>query len=670
MIPGCSHNDTQSVPAALREAASLLAAGRRAEAAAAYRRVLALAPGNADALYGLGILAYHAGRHADAAALFGQTLVQQPENAGACNNRGLALAALGRLEAALQSYDRAIALQPTAADALSNRGNALRELGRPHEALASLDRAVAARADHAEAWSNRGCVLMALGRPAEALGSHDRALALRPELPQVHVNRGLALRELGRLGEALASYDRAIALQPDYAEAHLNRAMTLRALRRPQEALASLDRGSGVPAIRAEVETVRGGVLNDLWRPEEALAALDRAIALRPDIEQSHVDRGVALTLLDRPAEALASFERAAVLAPDHTDPWSNRAAALVRLGRQPEALALLDRALALRPGDAVAELNKALLLLQAGGYGEAWPLFEARHRTVAGQAAARGFGRPQWRGEPLAGRVLLLHPEQGFGDTIQFCRYAMLAAARATAEGGRVILEAPPPLRALLATLPGGMQLVSQGEALPAFDLHCPLMSLPLAFGTTLATVPAPARYLRADAARVARWAPALAGLPGPRVGLAWAGNPAIYTSRTRAVPLAALLPLLGSGAGFVGLQKDVRPGDRTALEQAPGLRCLGPHFADYADTAAVIAQLDLVISADTSVAHVAAAMGKPTWVMLPLPTDWRWLLDRDDSPWYPTVQLFRQAIAGDWNGVVGRMRAALASLPGGAAG
>jgi len=669
MIRSGIHDLGSGVAGLLSNARAQLAAGRAAEAEAGYRRVLSFAPHQTEALHGLGILAFRSGRLPEAAELIKRVIGQEPRNAAARHDRGLVLMSLGRHAEAVACFDRALALQPDFADALSNRGNALRAVGRLDDALASLDRALALAPDHAEAWSNRGMLLAELGRTAEALTCHDHALSLRPNDPRLYVNRGNALCRLGRIRESLGNYDEAILLQPGLSDAHCRRGVALRRLGRLEDALASLDRALALPPARPEVQVALAGVLNDLNRADEALSALDRAIALRPKLAAAHCERGVALTLLDRAEEALASFARATALEPEMADAWSQQAVALARLRRPGPALASLDRALAIQPNDPVAYHTKSLLLLQEGDYAAGWPLYEARQVVPAG-APRRGFRQPQWRGEPLGGRTLLLHAEAGIADTIQFCRYATLAAERAATEGGQVIVEVPRALRALLASLPGAPRLIAHGDSLPPFDVHCPLPSLPLAFGTTLASVPATGGYLAADPARTTRWMKLLADLPGLRVGLVPSGNAALRGDSHRAIPFATLLPLTMAGPTLLALQTRVREGDRLALARAPAIRTLGPLFSDFADAAAVIAQLDLVIAADTAQAHLAGAMGKPVWVLLPFAADWRWLLDRADSPWYASARLFRQPSPGDWNSVVTEVLAALAALPHGAAG
>jgi tetratricopeptide (TPR) repeat protein len=481
---------------------------------------------------------------------------------------------------------------------------------------------LAAQADLFDAIHLLASVQLARGKKAAALASYDRAIALRPDHAETHYNRGVALHESQRLPEALAAYERAIALKPDLAEAHNN----------------------------------AGNALSSLDRHDEALTSYGRALGLRPDFVEAINNRGVTLYDLRRFGEALADHERALALRPDNPKTLNNRANALHALKRHDEALTDYERAVALQPDYAEAHWNCALARLRLGDFHGGWPGYEwgwkAGHRGTE-----RRFAQPRWTGtEPLNGKTLLLHAEQGLGDTIQFARYALLAADA----GATVMIEAPPSLASLLSEIPNVRPVISRGSPLPAFDLHCPLLSLPLAFGTRLDTIPARVPYLNAPRARLTRWKARIPRAQGLRVGLAWSGRD--RPDPHRSLALAQLAPLFDlPGVRFVSLQPETRPGDEPSLRGRHGLLHFGPSLSDFADTAAVIAQLDLVISVDTAVAHLAGALGKPVWILLPFLSDWRWLLDRDDSPWYPTARLFRQNKAGAWDAVVGRVREAL---------
>jgi tetratricopeptide (TPR) repeat protein len=594
--------------------------GQLDEAEALYRRVLDTQPDHFDALHLCGTLMQQRGRPADALRLIGAALSANGKSASAHSNYGLVLAALGRAEEALASYARAIALKPDHAEALYNQGNALAMLGRYDEALASLGEALARRPNYAAALINRAQVLQRLGRLRDAINSFDRAFALAPPNADALVARGNLHYELGSFAAALSDYDRALSLRPDAAPLHNN----------------------------------RGNALRELSRHADALASFDRAIALKPHYDEAHNNRGNAQLEMNRPAQALADYERALSIKPDSTDALVNRASALRYLNRFDDALASLDRAIALDPELAEARWNRALACLTFGDFEAGWRDYEWRWRRNTREMVARNFVQPQWRGEDLDGKTILLHAEQGFGDSIQFIRYLPMVAAKC----GQVVLEIPDDLRPLVPPIDGVVALVSRGEPLPPFDLHCPLLSLPLAFGTTVATIPAEVPYLAAPSERIEKWRKRLPDSKTPRIGLVWSGKPTHKNDHNRSIALASLKPLLASaGCQFISLQKEYRERDVADLKTLPHLVRLDEALVDFADTAAVVAMLDLVIAVDTAVAHLAGAIGKPVWILLPTIGDWRWMADRNDSPWYPTARLFRQQKFGDWDSVIARV-------------
>jgi tetratricopeptide (TPR) repeat protein len=553
---------------------------------------------------------------------------------------------------ALASYDRALALRPEHADMLNHRGLILQELKRFDAALASYDRALAARPEHADTLNNRGNALKALKRFDEALASYDRALAVRPDFIEALYNRGNTLKELKRFVAALASYDRALVLRPDYAEALNNRGAILRELKRFDEALASYDRALAVRPENADALYNRGNTLKELKRFDAALASYDRALAARPDYTEALNNRGAILRELKRFDEALASYDRALAVQPEHADTLNNRGNTLKALKRFDAALTSYDRALAVRPDYAEAHWNESLVRLLTGDFVRGWKKFEWRWKNESLNRSWRNFAQPLWLGETgIEGKTILLHCEQGLGDTIQFCRYVPLVAAR----GARVLLQVPEALQGLMASVAGVAQVIGATSMLPDFDLHCPLLSLPLAFDTRLDTIPSATPYLSASPESVSSWNVTLGLKHRPRIGLVWSGNPVHTNDHNRSIKLKILLQLLDIDATFVSLQKDIHADDATVLKDRSDLLNFGDKLADFSETAALVSNLDLVISVDTSVAHLAGALAKPVWVLLPFLSDWRWLLDRDDSPWYPTARLFRQRAADDWSGVVG---------------
>jgi tetratricopeptide (TPR) repeat protein len=467
-----------------------------------------------------------------------------------------------------------------------------------------------------------GIVKLQTGKAEEALHLITAALTITPHPrnePDLHANLGLAYVALKRPAEALASFERALALNPDHVDALAN----------------------------------RGTALLDLGRVQDALDSVGQALARDANHVSALFNRGTALSRAGRAAEALADFDRVLTLWPQHAEALGNRGHALQALGRHEDALTSYTQAISLRQDYVHAHFNQALALLALGDYARGFAAYEWRWKFGAPD---RSFDQPLWRGDyPLANKTILLHNEQGLGDTIQFARYAPLLAR----DGAKVLLEVQGELKALLSSLPD-VTVQARGETLPAFDLHCPLGSLPLAFKTTLHNVPAPIPYLRASAAHIAKWRPRLDALPpGLRVALAWAGNPAHVNDRNRSIALARLTPLIETpGVRVISVQRDVPTADRAALAQ-PRLLHLGDELTDFEDTAAILALCDRVITVDSAVAHLAGAMGRDTFVLLPFWPDWRWTLTGAASPWYPHARLFRQGADGDWDPVIARVRA-----------
>lgn len=390
----------------------------------------------------------------------------------------------------------------------------------------------------------------------------------------------------------------------------------------------------------------------------EAVELFDRALKITPDYASALCNRGTALLDLQRPEEALASFDRALRINPDYALALHGRGNTLRELRRYEEALESYGRALKIKPDYAEVHWNESLCRLLLGDFDLGWRKYEWRWKHGASLGAFRNFAQPLWLGEALiAGKTLLLHAEHGLGDTLQFCRYAPLAAA----QGARVVLQVPPVLKSLCCTLAGVDMLLDFSEALPAFDFHVPLMSLPLAFGTRLDSIPAKLPYLHADPERVAAWHAVLGQRSKPRLGIVWSGSSGHGNDRNRSLPFTRLAGLIDDAAEFICLQKEFRNEDEQLVRQHSNVRIFSERLNDFADTAALIETLDLVITVDTSVAHLAGALGKPVWILLPFAPDFRWLLEREDSPWYPSARIFRQRHAGQWPEVLAEVRKAL---------
>jgi tetratricopeptide (TPR) repeat protein len=544
------------------------------------------------------------------------------------NQIGIRLAQQGRLEEALLSFRRALQIQPGLAQTHNNLGIALQDQGRLDEAVASYRRALALKPGYAMACNNLGTALKDQGKLEEAAACFRRALQLKPDDAMACSNLADALKEQGRLAEAAACYRRALELKPDFAEGY----------------------------------TDLGCVLRDQGNLDEAVACYRRALELKPDLAEALANLGVAVRDQGNLDEAIACQRRALELKPDFAVAHANLGIVLVDQGRLAEAMACYRRALELKPDLPEARLNRALDWLLSGDFQHGWPEYEWRWRTKGHPRLS--FRQPFWDGRPLEGKTILLHAEQGLGDTIQFVRYAAWVKDR----GPKVIVTCQEPLVRLLASCRGIDELIGWGNDLPPFDFHAPLLSLPGIFQTSLETVPAEVPYLFAAPLLMEQWRKRLGNLEGFKVGIGWQGSPTYAGDRWRSIPLRFFAPLAEiAKVRLVSLQKGA---GRDQLAEV-GDRFQVADFADemdetagaFMDTAAIMTQLDLVITSDTVVAHLAGALGVPVWVALPFAPDWRWLLDRDDSPWYPTMRLFRQKKQRDWAGVFDEIKTALSS-------
>jgi tetratricopeptide (TPR) repeat protein len=577
---------------------------------------------------------------------------RHPASAAAHFRRATVLHGFQKFGDALQSYDRAVGIDPEFAAAWNNRARALRALRRLDEALESCNRAIALEPQNADAQLNLGNVLMELDRCGDALVSYERAIALKPDLAEAHYNRGNAESRLGRPQDAIRSYDHAIALRPGFAEAHHLKANMLEKLERLTDALTSYDRALARKPDFAESYNNRGNVLHRLGRLAESVESFTRAVRLKPGYALAWSNRASALKDMSRLEEALESCDQAIAFAPGLAAAHYARGNVLKGLKRLEDALQSFDRAIEIQPDFAEAHWNKAVSTLLMGDFERGWRLYEQRetHGAAAGSS---------WTGsESINGKTLFVTAEQGYGDTIQFCRYALLAAER----GAKVTLAVQEALLGLLRDLDPSITIIGVGAAPPAFDYQISLLSMPLAFATRADTVPAKVPYLRADPDRISRWKERL-GADGFKIGISWQGAVGGEVDIGRSFPARHFETLAAiPGVRLISLQKNA--GMEQLRDLPAGMKVetfgdeLDPGPDAFVDTAAVMENLDLVVTSDTAVAHLAGALGRPTWVALSHVPDWRWMLDRDDSPWYPTMKLFRQAERNNWPGVFDAMR------------
>lgn len=570
-----------------------------------------------------GLRLLRAGQLLEAERCGRQALAIDPAHADSLHLMGLLCLVSKQFDLAVQWFAQAIRIKADVGDYFFNLAVALQHQGRIDDAIKSYDRGLTLKKDFAEGWYKLAQLLLQRDRQVEAGLALDQAIEVKPHyLEAVNTSARLHL-EAGNCDLAIARFDQSLQIKPDDPGAFYWR---------------------GVARLR-------------LKRFEEAYADIAKALELAPDHPEVTTNLGLALLKLGRQEEAVVYLDRALALEPDRADAFNHRGTALLELHRFDEALASFQSAVTLRPDYAEAHWNAALLRLTLGDFAKGWAGREWGRKCKAVGFVDRQFAQPLWLGErPLEGKTILLHSDEGLGDAIQFSRYAPLVAAA----GARVILEVQDALHPLLTGIEGvALCLPKSASPLPDFDLHCPLSSLPLAFGTMLETIPpAPALpHLPEDLVQV--WQARLGPREKPRVGLVWSGNPTHSNDRNRSIPLRSLsVILVDIDASFVSLQKDPRPEDAAVLRAQREILDPTEHLTDFVQTAALISCLDLVITVDTSVAHLSGALRRPTWVLLPFTPDYRWLLGRDDSPWYPTVRLFRQTAPRDYASVLKRVR------------
>jgi tetratricopeptide (TPR) repeat protein len=584
-----------------------------------------------EELFQAAMVHHQAGRLREAEAMYREILAEQPEDADVLQLLGIAVFHQGRMPEALELLDRAAGIDPEAPDYHCNRGMILSVLGRPSEAIAEIERALELKGDYVEAHYQLAHALGANGKNAEAIAAYRRALALRPEFAEAWNDMGVLVAVKRETDAAIEAFQKAVALRPDYLEGWQNLAKGLR----------------------------------EAKRVEEEIAARRRVVELKPDSDDAFSELSYAYSETRRMEEALAAILKAVELRPDSAEAQSNLGTTYHKMGRISEAIASHRRALELNPQSAQAHLNLSLLYLLTDDYETGWSEYEWRWRVLRPIVPEPRFSRTMWDGSDLGGRRILLHPEGGYGDTIQFVRYAPLVAAR----GGQVVLGCAEELFRLLQTLDGVAELAVTGAEIPKFEVHCPLLSLPRVLKTTAENPPATVPYLHADASLVRRYQMAMEEIAAPlKVGLVWAGRPGLHEGGERSIPLARMARLAKiPNVSFFSLQKGAPAEQIRSLPVEWKLTDWTNELRDFADTAALVSNLDLIISIDTGMAHLCGAMGKPVWVFLPYVADWRWGMKGTRSAWYPTMRLFRQPGEGDWETPLSQVEAALRELAGG---
>ena len=584
-------------------------------------------PDTPAALCEAGLHHFRAGQHLDAQLCCKQALELNPDHADTLHLMGLLSLHAGQHDHAIEWISRAIRKDPRP-DYLASLGTTLQQQGRYEEALKVFDKAIQLSPDDAELWRQMGDILVQQQRYDQALPSYQHALKLNPDHPDALYKSGALLDQFGRYAEAIVHLDRSDKVLPNHA-----------------------------PTLQ-----VRARTLFNLKRLEESLAAGKRAYRLDPGNADTCNNIGAALRLLGRDKEALNWFDKALDIRPNSTEFLNNKILSLFDLHRFNEVFVLYARMKSLKLNNAMTDWNVSLAHLLTGNLEAGWLGHQARLKLPS--ATYPKINLPMWLGEEnIEGKTILIAADEGVGDTIQFVRYVPMLAER----GARVLLVVQDPLCGLLSGLSGVTQCVRKSAAgtLPAFEFHCPVSSLPLAFGTRLDTIPSTTPYLPSPASsRVQAWEDRLGPRTRLRVGLVWSGSPSHTNDHNRSIPLRTLSRLLDVDATFVSLQKDPRPDDAAVLRERSDIIDLTADLTDFTETAALVSCLDLVITVDTSVAHLSGALGRPTWLLLPYTPDYRWLLDRDDSPWYPSMRQFRQTEACEYESVLDRVRTELVKL------
>jgi tetratricopeptide (TPR) repeat protein len=620
-------------------------------------------------IFGLAIQHHQAGRLGDAETLYRQILATHPNHADTLHLLGLLNYQAGRAAAAIDLIERAIAINSKSDAYFSNLGLALAACGKTDQAIAAYQQAIALRPDSAVTHVNLAIVLHERGDLEAAKGACHKAVSLRPDHVDGHFLLGRILKDQGLFDESIASYQRAIALRPNHATAHYNLANAFSAANRPEEAVAAYQR-----AVAQEPQNVAaicnlGAALTELDQYDNAIAICRTALSLKPDYVEALCNLGNALQLSDKLDEAIECYRRAVEVQPSFADAHANLGSALQQAARFKEAIESFRNAIALKPDHHAAHWNLGLVLLIQGDFESGWPEF-AWGWPPSMRRASKIISGPKWDGSSLSGQRILIHNQWGMGDAIQMARYLPQIAER----GGKTIVWCQRELHPVLRDIAPAAQWLGLQDPIPDYDMQCEMINLPAVLHTTLTNIPADKSYLHANPDAIVQWKTRIPNTSRLKVGFSWLNKP---HPPGRCPPVSAWAPLAEIGnVWWCSLQKsvaDIRsrgPRGRSVVElpldRPTGLPMTDwtSDLRDFADTAALIENLDLVITVDTAVAHLSAAMGKPTWLLLKYVPDWRWLMDRTDSPWYPTMRLFRQPSAGDWKTPVGQIVEAIEKL------
>ena len=662
-------NDNESL---LDQALQFQSCSKLDEAKALYETILYRDPHHSDALHLLGMI-HNALHQNDQALARIHQAIQIKQHPIYYNSLGVVLKAQGKIDDAIEAFTKAVLLNSNYAGMHHNLGNALRDKGKLDEAIDAFTKALSLTPNYVEAYYNLGVTLYAQGKMDEAIEAFMKALSLNPKHADIYYYLGIALQNRGEIDEAIEAFTKALSLNPQYVDAYNDLGNALQSQNKTNHAIAAYEKALLLNPQYVDAYNNLGVALKAQGKIDEAIEAYTKALSINPDHAEVYNNLGAALKAQGKLDEAIEAYTKALSINPNYMDAYNNLGNVLHDKGMIKEAMEAYTKVLVLNPHHADALWNQSLSLLLSGDLTKGFKLHEYRWDVEGGlKKFRRNFPQPLWLGkEDINGKTILIHSEQGLGDTLQFCRYIELLAN----QGAHVIFEVQKPLMRLLQNLKGASDLIEKGSPLPAFDYHCPLLSLPLAFQTSLESIPTQNPYISIDQTLRDRWKHTLGERRALRVGLVWNGGfranqPELwYANNRRNIPLELIVQLNRADVDFYSLQKG-EPAESEFKRRAPELWQSDNLFnfmddvEDFADTAGLISQLDLVIAVDTSTAHLAAAMGKPVWLLNRFDTCWRWMLHREDSPWYPTLTLFRQPSFGDWESVIQKVRDRLDEL------
>ena len=687
-----SYNRTNQISTLLDQAIEHHVAGRLDQAGPVYHQILKIDPYHPITLNQLGAIALQTGDFDAAVELITLAINHKPDYAEAYNNLALALLELGRTEDALASYRKAVDVKPDYINAYNNLADALISQGQPEQAVECYNKALAINYDYFQSHNNLGNALMTLGQPKQAVASYHKAISIKPDYFEAHNNLGNAMAELAMPNEAISSYQMALKIKPDYAEAVLNLGKVFMKTGGNDQAIvcfqkvlslkpdyaeayfslgqASKDEYRLEDALNFYIKALAnkplypaalnnmGNVLLELKRSDEAVVILAKALEIKPDYVEAHNNLGNALKEQNRSEDAIASYRRAISINPDFAEAHCNIGVLFKELGDLDKAMTCFSKALAVKPDYAEANYNLGLGFLLKGELKKGWKGYANRWKFRPLKKTRRTYEAPLWEGQDIKDKTLFLYPEQGLGDFIQFVRYLPLIQEH----GGRVITEAPETLYEITSDSFENFQITETGEPPSQFDFHAPMLDLAFLLGTTEHSIPTHEAYFSAPVKLAQKWREQLDAYEGYRIGLVWAGDPKHKNDENRSIDPSHLAPLLQlNGVKIFSLQVGHDGEANKVLGE--NIVDLAPKLSSFGETAAVMSNLDLVISIDSSPAHLAGALGRRVWTLLPFMPDWRWMLNGTTTPWYPSMQLFRQVTIGDWQSVISDVCLALRS-------